>query len=528
MRLLRTGSVLVAAWAMACGDADPALERAFDVMTPAAVDSHLVFVDRSRDRAHVLPVSGEPTASQEIFELPTNPRQHAPRNDHPGELLILSAGRVDDGDQDPEPAALSVLRANGVDRTYRFDAQFNAMTQSTDGRRVFLFFDPRATDQVDSLLFNQNEVAVIDLDAAPAAGRNPTLRTLSSFGGVPRDVVFSPPMEVAAESRELAVVLFDSDIAVWDLTHIERPEYTIELSRRTTGSIALEQVLFGDAEPNIYLRGGASDDVFVISLAASPGGTQNDFTPSINQLGAGVGPADMVLYDESPGDPLPAGRRLFVVAQGSAQAFVIDNASSRVTAVALPASPNRILRFDAGKINDPEPQQRALLTREGTDAVVFVDLEGLEDRGSRNVELLRLRSPYARVLKLSERLVLLVHQGQGLSLLDLVQRTVQPIQSGQNLVSALAAFDKLWLAPRDQDRVGFLDLETFHPSEVRLDASVRDAIAVPSARRPRFVVTHESSIGHFTVVDGTRPTDRSAAYSVRGFLVDDLLGGSHR
>ncbi|HMJ10942.1 MAG TPA: hypothetical protein VK524_06020, partial [Polyangiaceae bacterium] len=362
----------------------------------------------------------------------------------------------------------------------------------------------------------------------PAAGINPTLRTLSSFGGVPQSVVFSAPMDIAGEKRELAIVLFDSDIAVWDLNHIDRPEYTIELSRRTTGSIALSQVLFGGEEPNIYLRGTASDDIFVINLSASGGGTENDFVPSINQLGAGAGPADMVLYDEPGGGEISGGRRLFVVAQGSAQGSVIDNASSRVTTVPLPVAPNRILRFDAGKLEDPEAQQRALLYAEGSDAVVFVDLEGLEDRGGRNVELLRLRSPYRRVLKLSEELVLLIHQGQGLSLLDLVQRTVQPIQSTQDLGTAVPAHGKLWLAPANQQRIGFLDLQTFHPAEIRLDATILDAVAVPSAERPRFVVTHPSSIGYFTVLDGREPDNFAAAYSVRGFLVDDIMTAGGR
>ena len=61
-----------------------------------------------------------------------------------------------------------------------------------------------------------------------------------------------------------------------------------------------------------------------------------------------------------------------------------------------------------------------------------------------------------------------------------------------------------------------------------LDAEVREAVAVPSADRPRFVVTHESSVGYFTVLDAAEPSNLEAAYSVRGFLIDDLLGGSHR
>jgi hypothetical protein len=514
--------------AVGCGEPDPQLERGFDLMAPAAIEGHAVFVDRQRARAHVFALSDDDgKAAARVLGLPPRPVQHASRNGHADELLVLCAGKVDDGRTDPAPAALAVLKAGRVDRVYAFESRFNAMTQSPDGKRVFLFFDPRSPQAVEGLLFNPNEVAVIDLNAPPRAG-NPALRTLSSFGGVPQGVVFSAPMLVAGEQRELVIVLFDSDIAVWDLNHIDRPEYTIELSRRATGNIALAQVLFGGEEPNIYLRGSASDDIFVVSLSASGGGTENDFVPSINQLAAGIGPADMVLYDEPGAGESSAGRRLFVIAQGSAQASVIDNASSRVTSVSLPAAPNQILRFDAGKLEDPEPQQRALLHAQGADAVVFVDLEGLEERAGRNVELLRLRSPYSRVLKLSEELALLIHQGQGLSLLDLVQRTVQPIQSAQDLSTAIHAHDKLWLAPPGQERIGFLDLRTFHPSEIRLDAPIAQAIAVPSAERPRLVVTHPSSTGYFSVLDGREPDDLAQAYSIRGFLLNDLIAEGSR
>jgi hypothetical protein len=35
-------------------------------------------------------------------------------------------------------------------------------------------------------------------------------------------------------------------------------------------------------------------------------------------------------------------------------------------------------------------------------------------------------------------------------------------------------------------------------------------------------------VGHFTVLDGRAPDNLAAAYSVRGFLVDDLMSGDGR
>jgi hypothetical protein len=445
------------------------------------------------------------------------------RNGHTGEALVLCRGRADDGEHDKVSAALAVVSASGVDRSYEFDAPFNSLTQSDDGRRVFLFFDPDAAGESDTLLQNQSEVAIVDLDAPPGE-ENPKLRTLDSFGDVPRQAVFSPPMQVAGSERELAVVLFDSDIAIWDMTHIDRPAYTVRLASGS-GAVQLEQVIFGVDEPNVYLRGSASDTVFLIGLVPAGADRENDFQPVVNHLIAGAQPSDFTLYDEpAMSDASTNPHRLFVVASGSASALVVDTASNHDTTIPLPAAMSSILRFD-GNPDDPE---RALLYREGSNSVVFVDLEGLEDGRGRNVEQVTLRSAYGRVVKLSETLALLIHQGQGLSLLDLAERTVQPMQSSQNLVSSEAANGKLWLAPAGDQRVGFLDLSTFHPSEVRLDAPVSDHVAVPSETHPRFVTVHDSSIGYVTALDADDPGNLDAAYSLRGFLVDDLLGGENR
>jgi hypothetical protein len=105
--------------ASGCGERDPDLERGFDLMAPAAIEGHVVFVDRQRARAHVIGVSdAKASASARLLGLPPRPVQHAPRNEHPGELLVLCAGKVDDGRVQPAPAALAVLDAGGVDRVY--------------------------------------------------------------------------------------------------------------------------------------------------------------------------------------------------------------------------------------------------------------------------------------------------------------------------------------------------------------------------------------------------------------------------
>jgi hypothetical protein len=203
----------------------------------------------------------------------------------------------------------------------------------------------------------------------------------------------------------------------------------------------------------------------------------------------------------------------------------VDANSSQVTVVNLDVQADQILLFENAKLDDDVVATRALLYKNGSQNVAFVDLVDLEERRHRNVEVLQLDRPYGRVIKLDDGLVLLIHEGGGLSLLDLRQRTAQPIQSQANLVGAIQAEDKLWLAPVGESRVGFLDLASFHPNEVRLDASIESFVFVPSDTRSHLVVSHPSPVGYVTVLDAENPVALDRAVSLRGFLLDGILEG---
>lgn len=509
---------------IACGGRSEDFNKPIQVGAPLALDDHLVFIDEGRAQSHVLNVAAEQPAPEPVrSQLVANPKAFERRADtRVNELVILSSGQPDDGTTDePTAAALSVLNPLGVDREYPLESRFNAMVQSDDGRYVFAFFDDSAESEVDTVLFNPNEVAIIDLERSFEAGVNPRQRTLRSFGGAPRSVAFSPEMEVAGAMRRLAVILFESDISVLDLENADRPEFTIELTAANT--VRLEQVVFGSDEAKVYVRGLDTSDVFVISLTGdTDGAAENDFVPSLNQLGAGSGPTDMALYRE--GDQA----RLLVVS--GSQAVSINADSSNVTDVPLESRAENILLFEAESPFDPNVEQRALLYDEGSSVVAFLDLEALDERRSRNVETLQLPQAYERLIQLDNNIIALIHSNQGLSLLDLTERTVSPINSRLSLSDALfdSQGNKLWLPPLGSDRLAFLDLATFHPSEVRLDFNIQQAVPVPSATRQRIAVTHPSSVGFVTVLDSVDPTNLEAARSLEGFLLEGILDRSGR
>jgi hypothetical protein len=440
--------------------------------------------------------------------------------------LVLCRGASDDPRTEDEAAALVVLDQTGEARRYPLSARFNAMNVSDDGHYAMLFF--RDSDSSGSVVFNPNEIAIVDLErptvADDAPEPNPFSRTLRSFGRAPSHILFSPAMTIAGDARHLAVVLFETEVLLFDLDHLDRPEYTVELATGTDRTIDLAQVVFDGDLGRVYLRGNSSSDVYVLTLTATtPTPGHNDFAPSLNQLGIGAVPHDMALYT-SDGEP-----RLLAITAG-AQAVVVDANTSRTTMIPLPFGATDIQIYTATSPSDPVEEQRAVLYGDGGDSVMFLDLRDVEQRGARNLETLTVGSDYNVTTPLDSNLVLLTHTGTGLSLLNLSDRTASPIFSSQNLSNAVpdAPAQKLWLAPPGQSRLGFLDLANdFHPGTIDLGVPIVALVQVErdDAQQlpPLLGVVHRSSVGHVTVLDRANPSDLSLATATRGFLLQNIL-----
>ena len=522
--------------ATGCSGDGHAFDKPIDPMKATAVDDHVVFVDRGSSRALLLDVSGT-TAPHAPTAVPVveNPILAVPRQGHTDELLVLSAGNRDD-DEDP---GLVVVTATGQRREYRYSSAFTDLAQSDDGRFALLYFDQSKTLPSDSVFHTSNEAAIVDLSKD-----DPIVPHWFRSGTSPRSIAFTK-MTIRGEERELAVALFASDVAILDLSHLDRPEYTVGLSHAAGGGIQLAQAVFSTEDRKIYLRATGSNDVYVITLNDALGGEAkaassgdagsrplNDFTPSVNQLAAGIAPSDMAIYEETDETTQVATKRLLVVAPGSQEAVVIEPNSSNVTRLPLPLPASNVVLFHQPKPGDSNAAERALLYSAGTTALTFVDLHKVESRGALNLYEQSAHEPYASALSLDENTVMLIHQGTGLSELNLAERTVTDID-GPNLLSATPdpANKKLWVAA--ENTVAFLDLCTgscsggAQPDQVDLDAKVQDLITVPSPvkRAPRVVVTHESSLGWATVLDATDPKKGTKPYSMRGFFVSGVLGG---
>jgi hypothetical protein len=172
-------------------------------------------------------------------------------------------------------------------------------------------------------------------------------------------------------------------------------------------------------------------------------------------------------------------------------------------------------------------QDRALLYGDNATGVTFFDAEDLGDSPEDKLEVVSTPVPANGILTLQDEGKVMLLQATGVSVLDLIERTLTPISAGSSLGLKDALFDekheRLWVAPPSQTRIGSLDLETGMTGEVRLDAAIESV--VPMFGMGRLVAIHAGDLGYITLLELDQP-DREHAVSVRGFFASDVLDRS--
>lgn len=519
----------------ACGGQSDEVHESIELTgNPVALDEQLVLISSNARAGFLLNVAGRlPSAVAKRVELPFGAlraeRRREPEcvatGDCPArdEALVICVGRRDSAEAEAEPATLAVIGGDASVRSYTLGATpFDTLVQSGDGRYAVLY---RGKDRPGRTLQNVNELVVIDLDKDPDDAGAVTSKTPEGLAHAFERAEISPVLPIAGENRRLLVLLSAAEITLFDLDHLDRRGTIVELSASDGRMPQPKQVLFGKDQPVLYVRGDNADDVFVFRLEArtvdEPG--LNDFRPTLNPLGAGKGPRDMALFEDGT-DP-----QVFVVGL-SAEARSIDPRSGKTQIVPLPGPGQHIRLFEGSAPKDMQERTRALVWGEANRTLMFVDLQGVRDRPDRALETLTLSDDVTSVIErappgipeLERPNELILTHAQGITLLDLEQRTATPIAADGALEGAVfdPRTDRLWVATKNTQWVGTLDLTSGETGEVRLDAEVQHL--VPFFEAGKLAIVHQSKIGYVTVIDTDEPS-RDRARSVRGFLVAGVL-----
>lgn len=499
---LATASVLMCA----CKDQDPRFTQPLPQLTPMALGTRLLLSAQGEETAHLIDASAatiRPTTQQ--IKLPVGVRTTVARAGDHDEVLFLSVGERSPTEGDKAPPSLTVLSEDGSQRRYAFESPFDTLVQSSDGRYVILY----RLQAGDRLLNTATEVAIVDLDRGAADGV--TLQALSNLGETPRAVEFGPPMDIAGETRRLAVIYGERKLALLDVSHPGRRETAVELTSDLARNVSPLQVLFDPTAPRLFVRAAGASDMYSLRLlgpVSNPGG--NDFRPTIDLIDVGGNPQSAVLTVRNS-------QPLLIAANGAAITLVDVNAgtSQRV--------PTPLAVTQTTVVNMASGGTELVLWSPQAQRVLFGALDEIQDRGDRALELSSsVSGSLQRVEDLPGGQRLLGLQAGGMVVIDPEARTVTPLSSRHDLRQAVVddATGRVWVAPQGQPAIGFLELDTGATGEVLLDDNVTFFTPLPASGR--IAVSHALPTGHITFLEAATPT-RDTAQAIRGFLATDLL-----
>ena len=305
-----------------------------------------------------------------------------------------------------------------------------------------------------------------------------------------------------------------------DATHPERREISIRLDL-AGAPVMPKEVVFAPKTASAYVRSDNAADVLQVALegiAAADGGG-NDYRPNLAQVGAGGGPSDIAVYDDS------AGRRYILAATPNThEIVVIDAATAQFRTVAIADPIDRILLFPSG---GELPPTKALFASIGTKGkrVHTLDLTRIADPLTpASIRTITLDQPVRDVVPVPNRdLAMLVHDDARtvLGLLDIETLSTSPMlgvgkldsydfsPSGSHLIGATGTVA----------RVGFVALDNLHPTDFRLDDAPARVLSTANAK---IFVDHGDPLGHATIIPS--PTaSREQATVLAGFLTVNLL-----
>jgi hypothetical protein len=515
-----------------CGHRDKSIENAAEVVGVAQLGTDLAYVqsDGLIQRLNVLVADPKPVTAK--VQTTTAPRLVVKRPSHDvsqDEMLVVADGSTDQHGQVQQAPSLTSVNAQGATKVYPLAARGQQMRTSDDGHFAILFQDPSYVDD-KALLTNPGEVAIVDLLAAPEAGKNPTIRNLDTVGGPPNSVSF-PALTLApgGEPRAFAFFTFPNGASLIDLAKPTEPGHKLDLTGWVSaGGISPNSGFAMAAAPSgneLFLKTSSSQFVEVVSVVPSAS-NDGSVDVSLKQLTVGtVPPGAISVYSTSV-----AGTQL--VATLGNQVALVDTDEDSVTAVSLPHAANQILMFQGASPNDTGVKQRALLYAAGQTGASFVDLESLASEQERALSAVEFGASISvvREVPFLQGQVLVFLANGGVDILDLTTRHWSPIDSpvALTLVVADDERNRVWVSAPGDERISFLDFGSGAQSTltvnhtVQLDDPVQLLFRVGAAGNARVVVSHDEPGGAVTLLDAAAP-QRATAQKLEGFLYSDLL-----
>jgi hypothetical protein len=501
----------------ACGDRESEWRAGLGSPDPVAVRGTVVLRDDPMQRLLFLTSPAERQLSVEAVRVGVNVSAVVPSVDGQ-DLFVLSKGvfpRFRESDEGPRltlyDGAPRPLAEGRLKKRFELDDPMEHLALDPKGEWAAAFGG-------DASVVNPNELVLFDLTAGGRTGNQPASKTIRSFGGAPKELLFTDRLAVPeGPPRRFLVVLTDRDLALVDLADLAAPEKTIKLPQGPAGGASNPvQVVYDDGDPDdpgdarlaVRLERG-SDVVFVqLGEPATPGSA---FSVVFNIVDVGGVPSflDFVRTD--------GGLRLAALVPALSRAVLVDPTTTLAETVSLPHGFSRMRRVtsELGEVSDAAD---VALLWGATQHVAFLSLGTTSATPYRSVDTAELSFPIERVLDVPAphaHLKVLIGSSSDVFVLDLQSRQSLPLhttfQSGQ--VRAAPDGQRLWIYERSGNLFSSVRLDDLHPQALYAEPTLSEVFDIERGDGGRSVVVlHLDGGWSATVMDAELPETAKTAY----------------
>jgi len=398
---------------------------------------------------------------------------------------------------------------------FKIGTQFGGMAFHPGGRFAVLYHPPSDSEGGEGL-FNQNEVAVLDLNSLPSDVDNPRLLTIGMGGRNVEGVDFPGPLNVAGVERDFVVFEADGAIVLLDLADPAFAPVTVKLKNEGDNRIIVpEQILVrpGDAafDPMLILRAPGAQEIFAVALVPRPDG-EPGFVAALNQFDSGAYQPTAMALVEDGGHPL-----LVVAGYGTQSVAIIDVETAYSFYIELGGTVSALLEHVRA---DGAPE---VVMYGASQWICFLAVDDLAQEKGSNLEEVFIEDGVDTAWRFgTDALLAVPYSGYGLTLIDLTEREATRLTSDESYSwsEAEAYGDVLFYAGSGDDRVISLDLETGHPEPLVLDEPVAAFEIFPDSGAG--IVLHDTPSGRATLFTLADP-HREAAVVIDGLWLRGLL-----
>lgn len=415
------------------------------------------------------------------------------------------------------PPTLTVLGEQGLEASYALPSSYDKLTLSEDGRFAIAWYGPDSTGGPGTVLFNANEVTVVDRQAAGGG-----VQTFSLNGLRTNRMQVLAPFSLGGEEVYYAMAIGRAEVALVKLTATDsanRQRLVPLADPSFQTSYRLDDVFCPPQAANAvdhrcFLLATGARDVFAIDLVPGADAGGRELQPSVNLIGL-YGPAASMTPFQVDG-----AWKLLVTSESTTDAAIVDARNTTADRLLLPQALTRVSSWTDDADNIP----RALLWRPGLTVLYFAELPALVEQGGAALRARQLRDRVGTVSLVLEdgtnKAVVAYQGGGGLGVVDLVRRTETPIPATTQIVSQVIYGD-LWVGvPANLPTLATVNLQTEAVGAFDLPAVATALHVIPEAGW--LLVRHDDMSGWMTLFDLARLEDGPQA-ELRGLFFTGLL-----